>query len=144
VLYRAANTLDAMWGYRNERFLHFGWAAARFDDVLNLIPARLTALTYILLGHTRQGWQCWRAQAPTWYSPNAGPVMAAGAGALGVLLGGAASYHGKLKQRPTLGLQQAPAAEDIARAIALVQRSLWLWVALALLAGLLNWSFSHA
>ncbi|RMC91027.1 cobalamin biosynthesis protein [Aquitalea palustris] len=144
VLYRAANTLDAMWGYRNERFLHFGWAAARFDDVLNLIPARLTALTYILLGHTRQGWQCWRAQAPSWYSPNAGPVMAAGAGALGVLLGGAASYHGKLKQRPTLGLQRPPVAEDIARAIALVQRSLWLWVVLALLAGLLNWSLTHA
>lgn len=135
VLYRLANTLDAMWGYRNERYVYFGWAAARFDDVLNLIPARLTALTYTLLGNVRAGWRCWREQAPTWYSPNAGPVMAAGAGALGVALGGAAIYHGQLKQRPALGLLRAPDANDIQRAIKLVGRGLWLWVVLALIIG---------
>ncbi|AXK40537.1 adenosylcobinamide-phosphate synthase CbiB [Crenobacter cavernae] len=135
VLYRLANTLDAMWGYRSERYVYFGWAAARFDDVLNYIPARLTALTYIVLGNVRDGWRCWRAQAPTWYSPNAGPVMAAGAGALGVALGGAAVYHGQLKQRPALGLLRAPDASDIQRAIQLVERGLWLWVVLALIVG---------
>lgn len=135
VLYRLANTLDAMWGYRNERFIYFGWASARFDDVLNLIPARLTALTYTLLGNARAAWRCWREQAPTWYSPNAGPVMAAGAGALGVALGGAAVYHGQLKQRPALGLLRTPGSQDIARAIQLVQRGVWLWVGLALLIG---------
>ena len=129
VAYRLANTLDAMWGYRTPRYVHFGWAAARLDDVLNWIPARLTALSYSLLGSTRSAWQCWQHQAPKWYSPNAGPVMAAGAGALGIVLGGAASYHGSIKQRPTLGNGQPAQAQDIERAIALVQRSTGLWVA---------------
>ena len=130
ILYRLANTLDAMWGYRTPRYLYFGWAAARLDDVLNLIPARLTALTYSLLGHTRAAWQCWQGQARHWYSPNAGPVMAAGAGALGIVLGGPANYHGAVKERPALGLGRAAEARDIVRAISLVQRGMWLWVAL--------------
>jgi adenosylcobinamide-phosphate synthase len=133
VLYRLANTLDAMWGYKNERFLHFGWAAARFDDVLNYIPARLTALTYSVLGNWRNGLRCWRSQAPTWYSPNAGPVMAAGAGALDIALGGAAIYHGQLKERPQLGTLRAPEPHDIGRALKLVNHGVWLWVGLALL-----------
>jgi adenosylcobinamide-phosphate synthase len=77
LLFRLANTLDAMWGYRTERFNHFGWAAARIDDGLNWLPARLTALTYALLGQTRNALACWRTQAPGWESPNAGPVMSA-------------------------------------------------------------------
>ncbi len=135
VLYRLANTLDAMWGYRTPRYLHFGWAAARLDDLLNLAPARLTALSYALLGNFRAGWRCWRRQAGQWYSPNAGPVMAAGAGALGLALGGPARYHGVAKPRPVLGEGRAPAAGDIRRALALVQRALWAWVLLALLEG---------
>ncbi len=130
VAYRLANTLDAMWGYRTTRYFYFGWAAARLDDALNFIPARLTALTYALLGNARHAWRCWRTQARLWYSPNAGPVMAAGAGALGVVLGGAARYHGAEKERPTLGIGQPTQAADITRAISLVQRGLWLWVVL--------------
>ncbi|MBI5751358.1 MAG: cobalamin biosynthesis protein [Hydrogenophilales bacterium] len=130
VAYRLANTLDAMWGYRTPRYYFFGWAAAHLDDGLNFIPARLTALTYALLGNARRAWQCWRIQARLWYSPNAGPVMASGAGALGVVLGGAARYHGAEKERPTLGIGQPAQAADIGRAISLVQRGLWLWIAL--------------
>ncbi len=138
ILYRLANTLDAMWGYRNDRFLHFGWAAARIDDVLNLIPARLTALSYCLCGNLKNGLRCWRMQAATWYSPNAGPVMAAGAGALQVSLGGVAVYHGVAKERPLLGGGEEPRAHDIHRAGRLVQRAMLLWLACILAGGLLH------
>jgi adenosylcobinamide-phosphate synthase len=93
------------------------------------LPARLTALTYALLGETRQAFNCWHAQAPGWDSPNAGPVMAAGAGSLGIALGGAAIYHGQEEIRPPLGQGPAPVAADLYRAITLVKRSLWLWLA---------------
>ncbi len=137
VLYRLANTLDAMWGYRNARFGSFGWAAARIDDVLNWMPARLTAMTYALLGHTADALRCWRAQAPRWSSPNAGPVMASGAGSLRVQLGGLARYDGIDETRPPLGLGQPARAEDIRRALALVSRTLGLWLAVLAAGGAL-------
>lgn len=142
VLYRAVNTLDAMWGYRNTRYRYFGWAAARLDDLMNYVPARLTALSYALLGQTGSALRCWRRQAPAWDSPNAGPVMAAGAGALAVQLGGPAVYFGRLESRPALGCGAKPAAADIGRAVRLVRRGVRLWVGLfglaALLAALLS------
>lgn len=133
VLYRLANTLDAMWGYKNERYLYFGWAAARLDDVLNWIPARLTAVSYALVGNAKVAWQCWRRQARQWYSPNAGPVMASGAGALCLELGGPAVYHGTLKARPVLGRGNVPGFQDIERAVNLVHKATLLWVMAALL-----------
>ncbi|SDU34208.1 adenosylcobinamide-phosphate synthase CbiB [Halopseudomonas salegens] len=133
VLYRLANTLDAMWGYRTTRYRHFGWAAARLDDGLNYLPARLVALTYALCGHTCQALACWRTQAPQWDSPNAGPVMAAGAGALNLQLGGGGHYHGQWHIKPTLGAGPAAAPQDIGRALRLVRRGVVLWVGLALL-----------
>lgn len=137
ILYRLANTLDAMWGYRNDRYLHFGWAAARLDDALNYAPARLTALTYLLCGHAPTALRAWRDQAPLWKSPNAGPVMATGAGALQLKLGGAANYHGVATQRPDLGYGKQPEATDIERAIVLIQRALGLWLVVISLAGLM-------
>lgn len=134
VLYRLSNTLDAMWGYRNARFERFGWAAARIDDLLNYVPARLVALTYALLGRTRDSLRCWRRQAPLWDSPNAGPVMAAGAGALGVTLGGPAIYHGEVHARPSLGIGAVSTPQDIERALDLVWGGVGLWL-LALLVG---------
>ncbi|MVW75786.1 adenosylcobinamide-phosphate synthase CbiB [Pseudomonas xionganensis] len=135
VLYRLSNTLDAMWGYRTPRFERFGWAAAKIDDALNYIPARLVALTYALLGSTGLALRCWQRQAPQWDSPNAGPVMASGAGALGVSLGGAAQYHGEVHQRPVLGEGPVAQARDIERALNLLNGGVLLWLTLLLLWG---------
>lgn len=144
VLYRLANTLDAMWGYRTARYERFGWAAARIDDILNFFPARLTALSYVLLGDATRAWRCWRTQAPQWDSPNAGPVMASGAGALGVCLGGAAPYDGAWELRPALGEGEPPDAHAIVRALRLVRRSVALWLGVMVLLGLVRWGAGHA
>ena len=144
VLFRLSNTLDAMWGYRNEQFHAFGWMAARTDDVLNWIPARLTALSYAVLGETRCAWHCWRTQAAAWSSPNAGPVMSAGAGALCLALGGAAEYDGTVEQRPLLGAGRPAAASDIPRAWALVSRTCLAWLIVAGIGGVLIERMVHA
>ncbi|WP_277186300.1 adenosylcobinamide-phosphate synthase CbiB [Caballeronia sp. BR00000012568055] len=138
LMFRLANTLDAMWGYRTPRYLRFGWAAARFDDALNFIPARLTAASYALTGDTRMAWHCWRTQARAWDSPNAGPVMASGAGSLNVLIGGAAVYHGVLETRPTLGAGHDATPRHVVAALRLVERSVFLWLAILMIFALLG------
>jgi adenosylcobinamide-phosphate synthase len=143
VLYRISNTLDAMWGYRTARYQCFGWAAARLDDLLNFIPARLTALSYALSGKTSSALRCWRTQAPLWDSPNAGPVMAAGAGALQVKLGGAACYHGVEETRPLLGGGKTVDVADIRRACGLVQHAMWAWLGLIVVASVVR-EVAHA
>ncbi|WP_139983751.1 cobalamin biosynthesis protein [Nocardioides litoris] len=121
--YRAANTLDAMVGHRSERHERFGWAAARLDDVLNLPGARLTAaLATVLGGDPRGSLRAWRRDAGGHPSPNAGPVEAAFAGALGVRLGGTNDYAGRVEHRAVLGDGRAPAAHDVRRARVLARR----------------------
>ena len=132
VLYRLSNTLDAMWGYKKPDLLHFGWCAARIDDVLNFIPARLVVLTYALFGRSKRALHCAWYQGRGWKSPNAGPVMAAGAGALQVSLGGTAIYFGEAQQRPTLGEGPDPKAGDLDRAVELVDKGVYLWALLIL------------
>lgn len=127
VVYRIANTLDAMWGYRTTRYEYFGKVAARLDDIMNYVPARLVALTYAVLGNTRQALRCWKNQAKQLNSPNAGPVMTAGAGSLGVVLGGSAYYHGELVYKPVFGNGKAPDLGDIKRTLTLMNRSVIVW-----------------
>ncbi|MGK8489261.1 cobalamin biosynthesis protein [Nocardia asiatica] len=122
--YRAVNTLDAMIGYRNERYRRFGWAAARVDDVANLIPARLTGLLTAALAPTIGGRPAaalvaWRRDAAEHPSPNAGVVEAAMAGALGVRLGGRTQYPHGVELRPVLGDGPAPTVHDLRRAVRL-------------------------
>ncbi len=121
--YRAANTLDAMIGHRSPRYERFGWAAARLDDLLNLPGSRLTAALAVLLGDNhRASWTTWRRDAGGHPSPNAGPVEAAFAGALGVRLGGVNVYAGRVEDRHVLGDGRAPDAHDITRARRLAGR----------------------
>jgi len=134
--YRAANTLDAMVGYRSARHLRFGWAAARFDDVLNWLPARataaLTVLTAPLVGASPAGaWRAWQRDGAAHPSPNAGRCEAALAGALGVRLGGRNVYGERVEERPGLGDGQPPVRGDIRRAVRLSRA---VWTAAAVLA----------
>ncbi|WP_375500709.1 cobalamin biosynthesis protein [uncultured Jatrophihabitans sp.] len=119
--YRAVNTLDAMVGHRSPRYARFGTAAARLDDVLNLLPARVTAALTLLAapvvhGSAREGWTAWRRDAGNHPSPNAGPCEASAAGVLGVRLGGVTVYGGRAENRPQLGTGRLPTVADIARA----------------------------
>ena len=121
--YRAANTLDAMVGYRSARYRNFGWASARFDDLINLVPARVCAvLTGLTSGRPGQAWRIWHRDAPKHPSPNAGPVEAAFAGALRVRLGGTNTYGDEIEDRGTLGDGIPPAVADIRRTAALARR----------------------
>lgn len=133
VFYRLSNTLDAMWGYHNKQFEQFGTFPARIDDVLNYFPARITASLYLLSGKRKSALQAWKTQGHNWYSPNAGVVMATGAGALMLKLGGNAIYHGKLKQRPDLGAGSQPTFADIRPALRLIDRSVYVILGLVFL-----------
>ena len=124
LVHRAVNTLDAMVGHRSTRYRNFGWAAARLDDALNYVPARLTALA-VLVAAPKRG----RAVLSTVVrdagahpSPNAGVVEAAFAASLGVRLGGVNRYGTRIERRPRLGDGRDPAPADIADAVALARR----------------------
>lgn len=119
--YRAANTLDAMVGYRNARYGRFGWAAARTDDLLNWVPARASGALAALLapvvgGDPRQAVRAVREQSGRHPSPNGGVVEAAFAGALGVTIGGRNVYGGVVEDRGELGYGPAPGPADVTRA----------------------------
>jgi adenosylcobinamide-phosphate synthase len=122
--YRGINTLDSMIGHRSPRYIRFGWAAARLDDLANYVAARATAVLVVvcapLVGGSPSGAvRAWRGDAGRHPSPNAGVVEAAFAGALGVRLGGPTQYHHELQIRPTLGDGEQSTVADLRRAVAL-------------------------
>ena len=125
-LYKAINTADSMVGHKNEIHMDFGWASARLDDVVNWIPARLSAFLYgVAAGLTSpvslvQSWQAARRDAPEHISPNAGWPEAAMAGALGFGLGGPRAYRGQMLDLPVMGRGRRDLrADDIDRALVL-------------------------
>jgi len=118
--YRAANTLDAMVGHRDDRYRRFGWASARLDDALNWVPARLTALLVAAVrpGHAGEILSMLR-HPPEHPSPNAGVAEAAFAAALGLRLGGETVYAGRVDPRPAFGAGRPPETADIEAAVRL-------------------------
>jgi len=108
VAYKAVNTIDSMLGYKNEKYLHFGWAGAKFDDLWNFMPSRLTALTFIIGAfilrlNYQAAFRITLRDASKHPSPNAGYPEAAAAGALGLRFGGTNYYHNQESFRAYLG-----------------------------------------
>ncbi len=121
--YRAVNTLDAMVGYRTERYQEFGWASARCDDAANYLPARVAGVLAVVCGpRPVAAARAWRDDARNHPSPNAGVVEASFAGALGLTLGGPTAYRGYVEQRPTLGRGRPPGVGDLRAAVRLSRR----------------------
>lgn len=130
-VYKAVNTADSLIGHREPRWRAFGWASARFDDLLNWIPARLSGVLIALAG--KGGWRILLRDAVKHASPNAGWPEAAMAGALRVRLGGPAWYEGAPSNRPILGDGRAPGAADLDRALKVyLAACVILWFILAL------------
>lgn len=142
-MYRAANTMDSMVGYKNDRYLYFGRVAARLDDVLNYIPARITGIIFVLaavLLHLdyRNAWQMLRRDASKHPSPNGGWAEAAVAGALQIRLGGYNSYFGRQSFRAYMGEPiKALKAEHIMACIRMMYSATVLFLLLAHLVGCL-------
>lgn len=129
--HRAVNTMDAMIGRRDARYGRYGWAAARADDIMAFVPARLFVLALIAARPARRGaiLAAVRRDAPAHPSPNAGVAEAAMAGALGCRLGGTLRYHGVVEHRPELGLGPRPDLSHLDDAVALADRAEQLLIA---------------
>jgi len=113
LLYKAVNTMDSTFGYKNAKYREFGWAAARLDDLANFLPARITGLiivaaAYMLRLGTNQAWRIFKRDRLRHASPNSGHSEAAVAGALGLQLGGSNFYFGSLVHKPTIGNPEHP------------------------------------
>ena len=143
--YKAANTMDSMIGYKNDRYIEFGRCAAKFDDVVNYIPARLAALELILGAalcgfDAKNAWRIWRRDRRNHASPNSAQTESAVAGALGLRLAGPAQYFGKMLDKPYIGdpLREIE-PEDIRRAQKLMFAAAGIMLALSLIVLLAVW-----
>jgi adenosylcobinamide-phosphate synthase len=136
-IYKAVNTADSMIGHRNARYREFGWAAARLDDALNWIPARLAGLAVCAVGGGRRAMDVMLRDARKHKSPNAGWPEAAVAATLGIALAGPRIYGGVVTGDPYLNPEGRVAhLGDIEAAVRLIWRAWWLVLAAALLAAL--------
>jgi len=140
-LYKAVNTMDSMVGYKNDRYLYFGRAAAKLDDMANYVPARLSALLMIVVASLsgkefsgKQAFRVWKRDGRNHASPNSAQTESACAGALGIRLAGDAWYFGKLVKKPYIGDSLRKAGwEDIKRANRLMYGTAFLCEGLCLL-----------
>lgn len=140
VLYWLAAFLNDHWGRdSSEEYVDFGGFAGRALAVLDWIPARLTALTFAIVGDFEDALYCWRTQAEAWGNPAQGVVLAAAAGALGVRLGEAVQQDGAVVFRPELGLGEQAGVEQMSRGFDLVWRSILIWLSLIGLVSLASW-----
>jgi len=140
LIYRVINTMDAMWGYKNNRFIDFGRTAALLDDIVNFLPARITGTLICVVSGVTPGnplstvWRIMIRDHRNTASPNAGYPEAAMAGALGIQLGGEASYFGKILDKPTIGdKRRKPAAEDILKSLKIITGSVVLFLSISAL-----------
>jgi len=134
VLYKLSALLAEKWGRRRgEEFRAFGRFSARVFHVIDWVPLRLTAMGFAIAGDFEDAVQCWRAQFRTWTDPDAGVILASGAGALGVRLGGPLPRDGGVIYRPELGTGDDPDANYLQSAIGLVWRTLVTWMIVLLL-----------
>jgi adenosylcobinamide-phosphate synthase len=131
VLQRLSSILDMLWGHRYDRFAEFGWAAARFDDLLGWVPARITALSYALMGSFEDALHCWRKRMGVWSDINSGPLLASGFGAMHMQSCEAGAEFGEFDDRATDSV--IPDASHVQRVVALVWRVLLLWLAIGVL-----------
>lgn len=131
MLQRLAATLDRLWAHRTARFTEFGWAAARLDDLLCWIPARIMAISYAIMGSFEDALHCWRRQAGMWSGLSSGPLLASGLGALHLdsCEEGEKDAYGNTAINPAT----LPQAADVRRAVALVWRVMLFWLAVGLL-----------
>jgi len=131
MLQRLASVLDRLWAHRTARYAEFGWAAARLDDLLSWIPARITAISYAIMGSFEDALHCWRRQAGMWSGLSSGPLLASGMGALHLdtCEDGEKDAYGNMAIDPAT----LPDAGDVRRAVALVWRVMLFWLAVGLL-----------
>ena len=140
VLYMLSALLVDQWGLRRgEEYVDFGRFARQTFEVLDWIPARLTAITFAVVGNFEDAVYCWRTQSNSWGDAGQGTVLAAGAGALGVRLGEAIHQDGTVVFRPELGLGDAAGVDNMASAIDLVWRSVLIWLFLIALVTMAFW-----
>ena len=134
LLQRFASILDMLWGHRDERYAEFGWAAARLDDLLDWVPARVTAMSYAIMGSFEDALYCWRVRMGMWSDINSGPLLASGFGAMHLqnCEDIDVEQEGDVENRPTV-FSVIPEAVHVRRAMALVWRVLLFWLAVVVL-----------